>query len=215
MKLNWRTPLYSLAGLIGAVLTGALGNKLAGIEWKGLWPFLAHFPAQILTLLLWPVRVSLVILIGLFGGLFWFWRQTLRESREILRRDAEETERVARENELVPLWFSTGDGILWRFNAKRGSPSPKISDLQHYCKECQAPLITYQPNDTLSLLQAQMGDWPRIIECPSGHLEIKTSYNQMQQVEMKAHSIATKTAQEFFNGAISPIANSLGIEPSR
>lgn len=188
-KPNWKPPLYTLAGLIGTVLTGALGNKLAGIEWKGLWPFLKHLPGQIWTCITWPIPIPLILLGGLLLLLWRFGRQTFRLGAEM-------SAKAAKEREVVHLSFNTTDGFQWRFHAVRGSPSPKISDLQQHCQTCGTPIIIFEPPGGPN---SWMGDGSaRVVRCPQGHIEIDTSYRRLEQVNMTARALAVVTAEEYF-----------------
>ena len=188
-KPNWKPPLYTIAGLIGTVLTGALGNKLAGVEWKGLGPFLKHLPGQIWTCITWPIPIPLILLGSLLLLLWWFGRQSIRFGAQI-------SAKAAREREMVQLSFTTTDGFQWRFHAVRGSPSPKISDLQQHCLTCGTPIVTFEPPGGPN---SWMGDGSaRVVRCPQGHLEIDTTYKQLELVKMNAKALAVVSAEEYF-----------------
>jgi len=188
-KPNWKPTLYTIAGLLGTVVTGALANKLAGVEWKGLWPFLKHLPGQIWTCITWPISVPLILLGGLLLLLWRFVRQTFRLGAEL-------SAKAAKEREVVQLSFTTTDGFQWRFHAVRGSPSPKISDLQQHCQTCGTPIIIFEPPGGPN---SWMGDGSaRVVRCPQGHIEIDTSYRQLEQVNMTARALAVVTAEEYF-----------------
>ena len=98
-KANWKTPVYTIGGLVAAVITGALANKLAGVEWKGIGPLLKHFPRQFWAFIAWPIPIPLTLLLLLLALVWWFWRQTLRLGAEISTKFARERDFAALQNQ--------------------------------------------------------------------------------------------------------------------
>lgn len=193
--MNWRRALGSLfTVLILPILVGAVGSKLGGLPWEGLWPFLKHLPGTIRIALTWPIPTPAWVAVLVVLGLIWL-------SARVLRLWFKEQETKRRENESVDLFVDNPPAkIRWRFVATRGNPLPTLSHQRRHCLECDAPLVVLDGPYTSTSWMA--GGTERTLQCPMGHVSTPSTYQKLEQDREIAMAAALHLATDFFNDQI-------------